>query len=356
MLLGRHHAAKATEDGLRKAIRYFNAAVAKDPADAWAHAGLAEAYTGLSGFYLDPREAMPKAKQAAETALRLDETLADAHAALGYVHLVWDWDGPAAEKALLRALDLNPTLATARLNYAAYLTTQARHDQAVQEIRRALNLDPRSIRTHSYGTVLLLFTRHYDEAIELAREGLEFEPGSGFTLAFQGVAYAEQGRFDEALDNLQRAVQLDDSLTIRALQAHVLAVAGRKAEAAAVIREVQEAAKHRYFCPYEIATVYASLGDNETAYELFRKGTHERADCMPWLGVEPWLDRFRLDPRYRTLLRDIGLGPARAIALSFPLPFCAYPVERADRSARKGALCASFRGQTLSRLDSSSRR
>ena len=195
------------------------------------------------------------------------------------------------------------------MNYAAYLTTQARHDQAVQEIRRALNLDPRSIRTHAQGTVLLLFTRHYDEAIELARKGLEFEPGSGFTLAFQGVAYAEQGRFDEALDNLQRAVQLDDSLTIRALQAHVLAVAGRKAEAAAVIREVQEAAKHRYFCPYEIATVYASLGDNETAYELFRKGTHEHADCMPWLGVEPWLDRFRLDPRYRTLLRDIGLAP-----------------------------------------------
>ena len=90
---------KATEEGLRKAIQYFDAAVAKDPADAWAHAGLAEAYTGLSGFYLDPREAMPKAKRAAETALRLDETLADAHAALGYVHLVWDWDGPAAKRS-----------------------------------------------------------------------------------------------------------------------------------------------------------------------------------------------------------------------------------------------------------------
>ena len=87
---------KATEEGLRKAIQYFDAAIAKDPANALAHAGLAEAYTELSGFYLDPREAMPKAKQAAETALRLDETLADAHAALGYVHLVYDWDGPAA--------------------------------------------------------------------------------------------------------------------------------------------------------------------------------------------------------------------------------------------------------------------
>ena len=154
MLLGRHHAAKATEEGLRKAIQYFDAAIAKDPANALAHAGLAEAYTGLSGFYVDPREAMPKAKQAAETALRLDESLADAHAALGYVHLVYDWDGPAAEKALLRALDLNPTLATARLNYAAYLTTQARHDEAVREIRRAVDLDPLSIRTHAFGTVL----------------------------------------------------------------------------------------------------------------------------------------------------------------------------------------------------------
>ena len=237
VLLGRHHAAKATEEGLRKAIQYFDAAIAKDPANALAHAGLAEAYTGLSGFYMDPREAMPKAKRAAETALRLDESLADAHAALGYVHLVYDWDGPAAEKALLRALALNPTLATARLNYAAYLTTQARHDEAVREVRRAVDLDPLSIRTHAIGTVLLLFTRRYDEAIELARKGLEFEPDAAFTLAFQGVAYAEQGRFDEAVDNVQRAAQLDNSLTILALQAHVLAVAGRTEQAETLIRQ-----------------------------------------------------------------------------------------------------------------------
>ena len=309
VLLGRHHAAKATEEGLRKAVQYFDAAIAKDPANAWAHAGLAEAYTGLAGFYMDPREAMPKAKQAAETALRLDEALADAHAALGYVHLVWDWNGPAAQKALLRALDLNPSLATARLNYAAYLTTQARHDEAVQEIRRALNLDPRSIRSHAQGTVLLIFTRHFDEAIELARRGLEFEPNSGFTLAFQGVAYSELGRFDEAIDNLQRAIKLDNSLTVQALHAQVLAVAGRTEEAKAVLASVEKAARSRYFCPYEIGSVHATLGDADAAFKFFRKGTDERADCMAWLGVEPWLDRFRLDSRYNDLLRDIGLTP-----------------------------------------------
>ena len=290
-------------------MQHFDAAIAKDPANAWAHAGLAEAYTGLAGFYMDPREAMPKAKQAAETALRLDEALADAHAALGYVHLVWDWNGPAAQKALLRALDLNPSLAQARLNYAAYLTTQARHDEAVQEIRRALNLDPRSIRSHAWGTVLLIFTRHFDEAVELARRGLEFEPNSGFTLAFQGVAYAELGRFDEAIDNLQRAIKLDNSLTVQALHAQVLAVAGRTEEAKAVLAGVEKAARSRYFCPYEIGSVYATLDDSDAAFKFFRKGTDERADCMAWLGVEPWLDRFRLDSRYRDLLRDIGLTP-----------------------------------------------
>jgi len=309
VLLGRHHAAKATEEGLRKAIQYFDVGIATDPANALAHASLAEAYMGLSGFYVDPREAMPKAKRAAETAVRLDESLAEAHAALGYVHLVYDWHGQAAEKALLRALALNPTLGMARLNYAAYLTTQARHDEAVREVRRAIDLDPLSIRIHAIGTVQLLFSRRYDEAIELAQKGLEFEPNSAFTLAFQGVAYAEQGRFKEAVDNLERAARLDNSLTILALQAHVLAVAGRTEQAKTLIRHVQDAAKHQYFCPYEIATVYVSLGDHDTAYDLFRKGTDEHADCMAWLGVEPWIEPFRSDPRYGSLLRDIGLAP-----------------------------------------------
>ena len=308
-LLGRHHLGKATEESLHRAVQHFGAAIALDSSYAPAHAGLATAYTELAGFYLPPAAAMPIAKSAAESALRLDDTLADAHAALGYVHLVYDWDGPAAEKSLLRALDLNPTLAAARLNYAAYLSTQGRFDETIREVKRALDLDPRSIRTHALGTTLLIFTRRYDEAIELARKGLEFEPGSAFILAFQGVALAELGRYEEAVANVRKAISLDDSLTIRALHAHVLAVAGLKEEAAAVLRQVQEAAQLRYFCPYEIATVYASLGNMDEAYRLFRKGTDERADCMAWLGVEPWLEAFRRDPRYGPLVKEIGLAP-----------------------------------------------
>jgi serine/threonine-protein kinase len=309
VLLGRHHTDKGTEEGFRRAVQYFETAIAREPDNAIAHAGLAEVYTELSGFYVDPREAMPKAKQEAERALRVDDGIAEAHAALGFVHLVYDWDGPAAEKALLRALDLNPTLATARMNYAAYLTTQARDDEAVREIRRAIEHDPLSVRTHALGTSLLLFTRRYDDAIALARKSLEIEPDAAFPLAFLGIAQAEKGDLAAATATMQRAAQLDGSLTILALQAHVLAVAGRKQEARAILRKIEEAAQHRYFCPYEIATVYVSLGDADTATALFRKGTNERADCMAWLGVEPWIDAYRADPRYRTLLRDVGLAP-----------------------------------------------
>jgi len=309
VMLGRHHAARATEDGLRRGIEHFDRAISLDPVNARAHAGLAEAYTSLSSFYVHPQESMPKAKRAAETAVRLDPELADAHAALGYIHLIYDWDGPAAEKALLRALYLNPTLAPARVNYAAYLTTQTRYDEAAREIRRAVDLDPLSIQTHSFGTLYMVFARRYDEAIELARKGLEFEPNSALTLAFQGLAYAEQGRFEEGIDNLQKAARLSTSPTVLALQAHVLAVAGQKEQAKQLVRQVEDAVAGRYFCPYEIGTVYVSLGDRDTAHKWFRKGAHDRADCMAWLGVEPWIDPFRNDPRYGRLLRDIGLDP-----------------------------------------------
>ena len=148
-LLGRFHLNKGTEEGLRKAIQYFDLAIAKDPGDASAYAGLAEAYIGLSSDYVHPREAMPKAKTAALTALKLDESLAEAHAALGLIHLVYDWDGPAAERELRRAIQLNPSLATARLNYCGLLKhpgTARRGrsgDSAGSRARSAVSADPR---------------------------------------------------------------------------------------------------------------------------------------------------------------------------------------------------------------------
>ena len=309
VLLGRFHVNKGTEDGFRKAVQAFELAVAMDPENASAHAGLAEAYTMLSSWYMPPREAMPKAKAAAQTALKLDDSNAEAHAALGYAHLIYDWDGPAAKRELVRALQLNPSLAAARVNYAWYLVTQDELEQGVDQIRRAASLDPLSLRIYSEGAMLLMIAGRNDEAIELAGRGLELEKNFGFGLTVQGVAFAEQRRFREALGNVQKAVQLDPSPTIEALSAHVHAVAGEKAAARRLIQQVEEQARHRYFCPYEIGTAYVSLGDNDTAYKWFRQGVEQRADCMAWLGVEPWLEPFRSDPRYPKLLSDVGLAP-----------------------------------------------
>jgi eukaryotic-like serine/threonine-protein kinase len=311
-LLGRFHANKQTEDGLNTAIEYFERAIAQDPAYAVAYAALAEVYATISSTYVHPRGAMPKAREAALAALHLDDSLAEAHAVLGFIHLIYDWDGPAAKRELERAIQLNPSLAVARTNYAAYLSTQGRLDESVREVRRALSLDPLSLRAYADGASLMLFARRNDEAIQLAGKGIALEPNFAFGFAFQGVGYGEQGRFGEAVTSLERAARLDRSPTIVALGAHVHAIAGQKDEARRLIREVEENAQKRYFCPYEIATAYVSLRDPDTAFKYFRKGVEDRADCMAWLGVEPWIDPFRSDPRYLQLLRDVGLAPVTA--------------------------------------------
>src|SRR5262249_31356658 len=126
-----------------------------------------------------------------------------------------------------------------------------------------------------------------------------FEPNSAFALAFQAVAYAQLGRYAEAVSNIKKAERLDQSATILSLEAVVLAVAGLKDEAKQVVHRVEDIASKQYFCPFEAGA----------AYGWFRRGVEERADCMAWLGVEPWIKPFRSDPRYAGLLREIGLDP-----------------------------------------------
>ena len=312
LLLGLFHLNKGTEEGMKRAIEHFELSIAKDHANASAFVGLAEAYVTLGTWFMAPRIAMPKAKAAAQAALKLDESLASAHSVLGFIHLVYDWDGAAAERELRRAIQLNPSLASARLNHAAYLLTAERLEEAVQEARRAVELDPLSVKTHSNGALWLLFAGRHDAAIELAGKGLELDPNFAFGLAFRGLAYAEQGRFKEALADIQKAAQQNNHPTILSFVAHVHAVAGNKSEARKVMQEVEEITKHRYFCPYEIGTAYVSMGEPDTAYKWFRKGVDDRADCMAWLGVEPWIEPFRSDPRYVQLLQDVGLSPRAA--------------------------------------------
>jgi tetratricopeptide (TPR) repeat protein len=176
-------------------------------------------------------------------------------------------------------------------------------------VRRAVELDPLSVRTYTRGALFLVFARRYDEAIALARKGQDLDPNFPFIVAWEAIAQAEQSRFREAVGSLQKALRLSNHPQILSLGAHVHAVAGQKVEAKKLIQRAEEVAQHRYFCPYEIGTAYVSLGDADTAFKWFRKGVEDRADCMAWLDVEPWIAPFRSDPRYAQLVRDVGLAP-----------------------------------------------
>lgn len=294
---------------MRKAIEYFEQVVARDAGHAEAHLGLAEAFVYLSDTAIErPRDVIPKARAAAETAVKIDESLADAHATLGYIHLFYDWDGPAAEREFQRALRLNPSLAAAHMYYAGYHLAVGRRDEAVPEIRRAIELDPLSLRTQVMATYFLLFAGRLDEAVAQARIALELEPRFGAALAVQGLAYAEQRRFAEAVTSIEQALRLDRSWRTILFGAHVHAVAGHKDEARKLMAEAGRIDEKQYVCPYEVACAYISLGQNDEAYRWFKKGIEERADCMAWHGVEPWVEPFRKDPRHPELLAEIGLA------------------------------------------------
>ena len=232
---------------------------------------------------------MPMAKSAAETAVRLDDTLADAHATLGFIRLFYDWDAPAAEKELTRALELNPSLSAARINHAGYFLATGKREEAIPEIHQAIQLDPLSLRTQALGTIFLIFAQHYDEAMEQARKALDLEPRFG----------------------IEKAAQLDNGATVGLFRAHVHAVAGHKERAQELVGEMEKATEHAYICPYEVAAAYVSLKKNDKAYQWLRKGIEEHADCMAWLGVEPWMEPFRADPRYNELLREVGARDGR---------------------------------------------
>lgn len=304
-LLGRFHMNQATEPQLVQATQYFEQAIDKAPLFAEAHAGLALAWSHLR-IYVRPKDIMAKAREAAQRALELDANLSEAHAALGEVYLWHDWDAAAAERELLRAMELNPGSLDAHARYANYLSTQHRHEEAVEEIHRALELDPLSGSLHFFAMWALLLAASYDDVIVQADRALELEPRFFAAFMFQGMALAQKGRFPEALQKLETAVEIDRSPLTLGFLAIGKALAGQTEEARQVLAEMEKIADKRYVCAYEIGSGYAILGDNDRAFYYLQKGLDDRADCMAWLHVEPWLESLRSDPRYQEILDAVG--------------------------------------------------
>ena len=210
---GRYHWSKVNPADWNKAIDYFNRAIEKDPDYALAYTGLADAYLSvIADSLIAKAEAIPKAKQAAMTALRLDDTLAEAHVSAGRIRAYYDWDWAGAEHEFERAIELNPNSADAHREYAGYLTTMGRVEQAIAEAKRARELDPLSQLANYHVAWALIAARHYDEAIEQSRQVLETFPQAHY---WMGLAYVGKGMNEQAIAEFEERLSLskDDTNT-----------------------------------------------------------------------------------------------------------------------------------------------
>ncbi len=298
-----------SREGLEKGVQYFQQAIEQDPTYAPTYAGLAQCFVFLGYWdYLLPPEVYPKAKAAALRALELDDSLADAHCALGAVHWFYDWDPPACERELQRALELNPSDATAHLWYAVFLAVVAADfERAIAEARRAQELDPLSVFISACLGWIHFWARQYEQAIAQARKTLELDPNSPQAYYVLGSATMEMGRIEDSIAAHERAVDLlNDPLSLGFL-AVACAVAGQTDKAHALLAKLKEKAAREHISAYRCAWVYLALGQRAEALEWLEKSCEERDAELYWLRFSPGYESVQDDPRVRDLLRRLNL-------------------------------------------------
>ncbi|MCP3981797.1 MAG: protein kinase [bacterium] len=309
-LKGRHFWHKRTHESVRRGLQYFEEAARLDPTYAPPHAGIADSYIVDGGRYLgvSPGVAYGKARDAAERAIELDESLAEAHTSIAAVMTDYDWDWEGADREYRRAIELNPGYVTAHSWFAEQLSRMGRHDEAVAEARYARDLDPLSRVSNMILAWILFFARRYEESIRQAHRALELNPDYATAHRILGWAYEETGRHEEAIAAHTRAAELTAQEPNFAGQlGRAYAVAGRSDRAHDVLESLLVHAKTRYVSELDIAIVYAALGESESALDWLERAFDERADHLPYLKVNPRLDVLRSAPRFKTLLQRMGL-------------------------------------------------
>ena len=320
-LRGRYQWNKCSDDSLEKAIGYFQQAIDKDPNYALAYAGLADAYHELS-YSHPPREVMPKAREAATKALALDDSVAEAHASLGWVKWTYDWDWIGAEKEFQRSMDLSPNYAIGHGMYALYLDSMSRVEEAMAQNRRARELEPLSLILNTNIGELLYNTRRYDQAIEQYRKTVEIETNFSPVHEDLAEAYERKGMYREAVAEWQESLIADGDRRNAAAMGQAYLKSGYKSAMKTWLDHITSPSSHLYVSPFFIATLYARLGEGDRALDWLAKAYQGRDTDLVFLKVEPALDNLRSDPRYAELERQIGfpavISQAREGMLSRP--------------------------------------
>lgn len=295
--------------GLRAGLELFEQALRLDPDYALAHAGVADAYTLLAFYsFMRPADAMPRAKTAAQRAVALAPGLAEAHAALAWISLTYDWDWRAAASGFRRALDLNPNLVAAHYWRSAYLWgIECRFDEAIAEARHATDLDPLAPHPVVQLGLSLLVARRHDEAILALRRAAELDATSFLAHYYLGIAYRSRNMLAEAIAALETAASLSGRHPWPVAGLCIAyAAAGRSTDAQALHDELAARSRREYVQPSGFAALYAQLGRIGEAFEYLERAVAERDPLVVAMNVWPDLDPLRDDPRYHAIVRAVG--------------------------------------------------
>ena len=309
-LQGRYLWNRWNTESFRHSLERYREAIEADPGYALAWAGLADSYATLGNTNaMAPAEAYVKAREAAERGLALDPSLAELHASLAYVHRFHDWDWARAERGFLRALELNPGYATGRRWYAQFLSGLGRHGEAIAEAERALELDPLSLVIHTAVGDVLFYARRYERAVSYYRRCVELDATFGPGHTDMARALEHLGRHEEAIAEFLVGVGHTPGGGMPASTglATLLAAAGRREEAGAMIAALIERSQAAYVSPYGIASAYAVAGENAKALDWLERAYEQRDGTLVWIKVHPRMDGLRAEPRFRELLSKMKL-------------------------------------------------
>jgi tetratricopeptide (TPR) repeat protein len=307
-LKGRFHWEKRSEEGISRAIEFFNLSIERDPQYALPYVGLADSYLVLAGFSLiDSRNAAARSRGAARRALEIDASLGEAHTSLAAIADMHEWNRPEAERLYHRAIELSPNYATAHHWYSDFLTSMGRFDEAMAEVRHAQALDPLSIIINTSAGTVLNYARRPQEAADHLLGVIDLDSQYPATWMALGGAYEMLGLHEDAIAAFTKARDLTSgsSYTIMAL-AHGLALSGKRKGALALVEAIQGEVPRRYVSPYSLAAVHTALGDTDSAFRLLDRALAERDRALVWLPVSPRFDPLRGDPRLRKYLEAVG--------------------------------------------------
>ena len=301
-----------TLDGYRTGIECFEAARAKDPGFPLPYTGIADCWAMLGFDYfggVPAREGMPRAKAAAQRALELDGSLAEAHSPLGVVAMLYDWNWDEAERRFRRALELKPDYVPALLWYSYFLTVRGRHEESLAVIRHAAGVEPLAMIVHQGVARSLHYAGRDEEAVEHCRRLLDMDPA--FVTAYETIArpLCNLGRLAEAEAYAREGVARSGrwSLLLSSL-GYACGLAGKRGEAEATLAELEAMSRVRYVPRYHFAGVYYGLRDADGALREIERGLAERSGVIAWTGIDPHVRWLWPDPRYQDLVRPLGLG------------------------------------------------